>query len=89
MSKTMRVTAGDGRVCPIHPSDLVEGGAMFVGDSDMVAVRMVDSVTEIEVKDSVHIRRRIRSGDLVVVPDKTTMAARRTESVDAVRGKES
>lgn len=60
MSK-IRVTAPEGRTCPIHPDDHVESGNVHV----------LKPGEELEVEDSPGIRRRIRSGDLVHVAKKS------------------
>lgn len=55
---TITVTAAPGKVVPIHHSDATAPGARLL---------LLREGEQIEVRSSPGIRRRIRSGDLVVV----------------------
>lgn len=64
--KTLRVTAADGRLVPLHPGDMTAPGGRL---------RMVEPGEVVEVPNSPGIRRRIRAGDLVVVKESASRAA--------------
>lgn len=50
----------ESRICPIHPNDNPNGGAMMLTPAD----------GPLEVMDTPNIRRRIRSGDLELTTPK-------------------
>lgn len=56
MTKTLKVTACEGRTVPIHANDNPTGGALLITSADGV----------VELADSPGVRRRIRAGDLAV-----------------------